>query len=287
MATLHLVCPLSGLHYTLRDDYTVSDFQSHPHPSWNRLPTIIKKDKWRTPQSYIVAGMFHYLHTNELIAFPHQEPSTARATINATLARTFSSPLLYAVYLRLINSKAPLSLSPITVNLAALALLHPRGMLDQIELVALQSLKEQDRSALWSLSTTKHDRKKILSLNKQKRTHMAPKTVFSRLEREIPKLFRLLDDNRESLDTRGKVIPDYMNQALITRVAKAIPLYSQLTQRKQQDIQTILTDLFSVAIQNSYVSKDDILGYSYFWFIDKARKNLISTKSDFFTALGN
>ena len=93
----------------------------------------------------------HYLPTNELIAFPHQN-QVPLATINATLARTFSSPLLYAVYLRLINSKGTTFPFPITVNLAAPSTATSSGMLDQIELVVLQSLKEQDRSALWSLS---------------------------------------------------------------------------------------------------------------------------------------
>lgn len=288
MASMTTTCPLTGLCYTITDDYTVARCANQPHFSYHDLPTIITRERWKAPASYLVAAIFYQLNQKNLIIATNQEPSTARATINVTLARSIPAARLYSLYTKLRDSKAPLALDPIRINLTTLLDLTASQIYERLRIVATQSLKDADREAIWEQSTSRASRTETLTKHKPPK-HSGPRHITERLAKETPKLYRLLIEST-SLSTIGHTLPSYLipssdtdtaPQRLVSRICKVIPDYDQLSARKQQDLLTILAAIYNVAFQNSLVSHYDPLGTAYHWYTDKAKKNLLKSNTIF------
>ena len=256
-----ITCPKTGLVWTAQDDYNSQCFIGSVHPLYSQLPKIIKKEKWKTPSSYLVAGIFHYLTENNLITITNTEPPLTRPIISKTISIAYTASQLYALYTKFRDSKIPLIHSPVRINLTTLAEQSAKTMWTGLEAIALQSLSEADRNQLY-VESHRIKRKTTLRLNSAKKIvktqSMAQVDAVTRISKLLLPLYdNLCKDNSITL-------PINISRITIQKASKTLPDFSIINSNLQKELNYIITTVFDIAIKNSFLSMDSIEYRSYF-----------------------
>ncbi len=278
-ATLHQVCKLSGIAWTITDCHTASRFQTASHPNWNHLHNEVSKYRWKCPKPYIVGSIFQYLTLNSLATNPETEEPILRATLSATLC-TLPASKLYYLHQRMYASKAPMAHNPIRVALSTLLGASATAIFATLLTIAEQQMSKEDYLAIRSTTLTgtsnKRNKRKTVRLAK---TRMSPTNVYTRLSKQLAPLHRELIAQQQNVPS-SYPLPSWCTTSTVRKAAQYLPLYSGLSPASQKDTLKVLKAVFESAIHSNLVdTKDDILGQSYFWFTNMAKQNLVNTKS--------
>ncbi len=142
----YVVCPKSGLSYTITDDYCAAWFTSSIHAAAvkpQKLIKLVKREGSKMPKSYLVAATLLLLSENELIEHAALESKYCRGHIVEELCNRYTHNQLLALFWLTFNSKAAIKRRPLKINLST-AIETPASLYYQIKTVALQHFGAED-----------------------------------------------------------------------------------------------------------------------------------------------
>lgn len=199
VSTNYVICPKSGLNYTVADDYAASWFTDSPHAvaaNPDKLFHAIRKDGSNMPPSWIVAGILLKLDENELLQHTAKESKYCRGQINEQLCNRYEQHQLLALYWRVFNSKAAIKRRPLKLDLSSALTNTVESLFSQINSIALQELDSTDLPPSFSvIEANKRAEAKlsgILALRNGK-TKLDIKSCMTRIDKHLGEIVKELE----------------------------------------------------------------------------------------------
>lgn len=275
--SLYSTCPITGITYTVTDDYSVTQFRTMRHYNYSQLDTIMKKERWNAPSSYIVGATLRQLYEKDLIANHNSESSRVAGHINYLLSTNYTSSQLYSLYTTVRDSSAGLKSAPIRLSFATIdPSLNAAHYYNLILSIGKQVITYMEKELLFAHKPQSGNPSRTSIPTKNK---LDPDTVRNRIAKQITPLMTLV------MEQVPNKCPSYYSSTLSRKLAVATNAYSDLAPVKQEQYKQLLSELFTLAITHSIIGVDDILYKSYFIFKNLLEKQLVSTDNNLWAEL--
>lgn len=265
------VCPITGISYSIKDDYSGSFHFHAQHPVTARakdLFFLVEKKSKTLPKSYIAGAILLQLQEEALIVHTQQEPQWLRGQANEMLC-SFTFGELIDLYWTVRNTKAGIISDPLRVNLTTAVQQGRYTVYDDIKAVGAQSVSAADmkeyiktrgvkgtiyissKKDLDILSCLKRTRKDIQQLYKE----LATSTNYDpELDIEIPRFHNELTSIQESSLKR---VANYLWKDDVGCT------YHHLTPKNKNRLVEILITIYECAIYENLIDMDSVSAKSY------------------------
>lgn len=185
MTVSYNICPITGLSFSIKDDYKGQLFYNSVHPivkDPHELFTLCEKKSNSIPKSFIIAGILLHLEREELIEHPEHEPKYLRGELNELL-QSVSHYKLVELFWDTRNCMAHLSGEPLKINLSTTIKQGLTAIMDNIKAVAKQDVSAADMETYIETKSIK-GRKRL----KLRRQNMGLEACCTRSAKALPML---------------------------------------------------------------------------------------------------
>ncbi len=242
-STAYVICPKSGLSYTIIADWNASALSAAIHPDaakgYQAMAKTIRAHIHTIPNSYIAAFCQVWARDNGLLLDSHKAYHSGWITETlAKLHRTTLINLFWTCY----NSAAGINKHPLKINLDDVS--SPSAMHDMFLVVASQSTNDLIIS---SSRSTYRPRLKGKPATKAK---MDIISCIKRIAKLMPKL--------ANADPKDTIPADSAKKA-----AMLLPSYGSIKQVSKDRVLDILDTLFAWAAENDFYTKNSLEWKSY------------------------
>lgn len=261
MPVSYNICPLTGLSYSIKDDYQATYFHGAKHPITEHpkeLFHMIEKRSFKIPKSYIAAGIFLQLEQENLIVYTKHETRFCRGQANEMLC-SFNYAELIDLYWAARNTKAALCSEPLTVNLATCVEQGRNTLYDNLKAVAAQNVSAADMKVYIRSRTTiqgtihkgarkvRLDRLDIIS-------------CLKRCKKDLPILYADLKDQGLELEFPAS---SAKKAASFLYHPRGGAVYQSLDKKVKDRILVIMDCIYQIAIHEALIDMDGLQAKSY------------------------
>lgn len=272
----YLVCPITGLSVSFKDDYASTQLFPKHHPlviDPDRLYKLVHtKGSSTLPKSYIVAAIFLRLTENNLISEQHEEPKYLRGQLLSQLEQEHRYTLVklfWAVY----NSTAHLKVKPFRISLAGMSTyLTYKPMIALLFAVAGQEFTEQDQEHLRHRTTASWAKSTVCLTST--RVKQDPISARNRVHAQLTKVLRMIEEAEaeQLLEHPGKEVSGIYStkpaQQRITEQRPFLLMYHNCSIQIRHQLASTLRDTLTLALRYSILDQDEPLAKSFRIVID-------------------
>ena len=190
MAISYNICPITGLSYSIKDDYKGQILYNSVH-NIVKEPTILfnlcEKKSESIPKSFLVAGILLHLEIEQLIDHPEHEPKYLRGQINELLQQA-SHYQLVELFWDTRNTMAHLNSEPLKINLTTTTLQGLWALYDNLKAVARQDVTAADMETYIRTKSIRRTKEREELHKTGIRDNMSLKACCKRVRKLLPEL---------------------------------------------------------------------------------------------------